>query len=101
MDVVEINAATGEVIERDFTPEEIAQREADATAHGIRQAAEAILSGNKTTLTDRATSALVANRDFLALASPTQADALAQIKDLTRQNTALIRLILGLLDGTD
>lgn len=31
-DVVEINAATGEVIERDFTPEEIVQREADIAA---------------------------------------------------------------------
>lgn len=31
-DVIEIDAATGEVVERDFTPEEIAQREADAAA---------------------------------------------------------------------
>lgn len=28
-DIVEINVSTGEVIERDFTPEELAQREQD------------------------------------------------------------------------
>jgi hypothetical protein len=32
MTIMIVNAATGEVIERDFTPEELAQREADATA---------------------------------------------------------------------
>lgn len=31
-DVIEIDAATGIVVERDFTPEELAQREADAAA---------------------------------------------------------------------
>lgn len=39
-DVVEINAATGEVVERDFTPEELAQREKDA-AESALAAAEA------------------------------------------------------------
>jgi len=38
-DVVEIDAATGAVIERDFTPEELAQREADALAAAEAQAA--------------------------------------------------------------
>jgi hypothetical protein len=37
--VLEIDAATGEVIERDFTPEELAQREADAAAHAAAEAA--------------------------------------------------------------
>ena len=31
-DVVEIDAATGEVTERDFTPEELEQRDADVVA---------------------------------------------------------------------
>jgi hypothetical protein len=31
-DVIEIDAATGIVVERDFTPEELAQREADIAA---------------------------------------------------------------------
>lgn len=38
-DVIEINAATGEVVERDFTPEERAQREADALAAADAKAA--------------------------------------------------------------
>ena len=100
-DVVTINAATGEIIERDFTPEELAQRQTDQAAHAIRQAAQDILDGNRTTLQDRALTSLQGNRDFLALAAPTQADALAQVKDLTRQNTALIRLLLNLLEATD
>jgi hypothetical protein len=31
-DVIEVDAATGIVVERDFTPEELAQREADIAA---------------------------------------------------------------------
>lgn len=31
-DVIEIDAITGEVVERDFTPEELAQRDNDAAA---------------------------------------------------------------------
>lgn len=41
MDVIEIDAATGEVVERDFTPEEIAQREADQAAAEAAAAAAA------------------------------------------------------------
>ena len=40
-DVLEINVKTGERIERDFTPEELAQREADAAAAAEREALEA------------------------------------------------------------
>jgi hypothetical protein len=37
-DVLIINAKTGEVVERDFTAEEVAQREADAAAHAAAEA---------------------------------------------------------------
>jgi hypothetical protein len=37
---IEVNCATGEVTERPLTAEEIAQREADATAYAARQAEE-------------------------------------------------------------
>lgn len=40
-DVIEIDAATGEVVERGFTADELAQREADAAAEAERVAAEA------------------------------------------------------------
>jgi hypothetical protein len=55
---------------------------------------------NERTLRDRATQALQANADFLALASPTNAQTLAQVKTLTRECSALIRLLLRKLDTT-
>ena len=100
-DVTEIDAATGASIVRDFTPAEVAQRQADATAAAASKAITDALDGNRATLTGRASTALQGNRDFLALASPTNAQTLAQVKLLTRQNTALIRLLLGLLEETD
>ena len=36
---IEINCATGEVTERPFTAEELTQREAEATAYAVAQAA--------------------------------------------------------------
>ena len=37
--VIEVNCETGETIERTLTAEEIAQREADAAAYAVEQAA--------------------------------------------------------------
>ncbi len=56
---------------------------------------------NGDTLRAQAVQALADNRTFLAIASPTNAQVLAQVKALTRQNQGIIRLALGLLDGTD
>lgn len=54
---------------------------------------------NRTALDeDKATQALATNATFLALASPTHAQTLAQVKALTRENTAIIRLLLNKLD---
>lgn len=100
-DVIIVDAQTGEITTRDFTPEELAQRQADQAAAAITQAAQDLLDGNKSTLQDRAANALQANRDYLALASPTQAQAVAQVRVLTQENTALIRLLLNLVEGTD
>lgn len=57
--------------------------------------------GNRATIEQQAATALANNRTFLAIASPTNAQVVAQAKALTRQNNALIRLILGKLDATD
>lgn len=41
VDVIVVNGKTGEVIKRDFTPEELKQREDDAAAEAERLALEA------------------------------------------------------------
>jgi hypothetical protein len=52
-------------------------------------------------LREQALAAHAANRTFVALNSPTNAQNAAQIKALTRQMNGVIRLLLGQLDGTD
>ncbi len=46
----------------------------------------------------KASQALITNGTFLALASPTNAQTLAQVKALTKENNAIIRLLIGALD---
>jgi hypothetical protein len=101
VDVVEVDALTGEVIERAYTPEEAAQAVIDAEQSTAQAAVVALRAANTDTLHAQATTALTANRDFLALAAPTNAQTLAQVKMLTRESTGTIRLLLGLLDATD
>lgn len=54
---------------------------------------------NAATLRSRASTALTNNAAYLALASPTQAQAVAQVAALTRQVDGLIRLALDKLDS--
>jgi hypothetical protein len=101
MTITETDLRTGVVTVRDLTPEEVAQRALDeAQAIASAQVRE-LTEGNRATITERASTALQGNRDFLALASPTNAQTLAQVKDLTRQSSALIRLVLNLLDDVN
>jgi hypothetical protein len=72
---------------REWTPDELAARAAQA---------------NDATLRARVADALDANRSFLAVESPTNAQTLAQVKALTRQTQALIRLVTAqTADGVD
>ena len=100
-DVIEVDATTGDVTERAYTPEEAAQAVTDAQAAAAQKAILDALNTNRATLTQQATTALQANRDFLALAAPTNAQVLAQVKMLTRETTAVIRLLTNALDATD
>lgn len=55
---------------------------------------------NLAALQSKAQAAIAANVTFLGLASPTTPQAVAQVQLLTRECSALIRLLLGLLDST-
>lgn len=50
---------------------------------------------------EKSQAALESNAVFLADNTPTNAQLAAQVKRLTRQNNALIRMTLGLLDSED
>jgi hypothetical protein len=62
---------------------------------------EGAASVNEKVLRDKAATALTANQAFLDLASPSNAQVLAQVRLLTRQMNALIRLTVKQLDSTD
>lgn len=87
----------------DFTTDPYTQRlytdteNVEADIRGAKAAAEM----NRAVLVGQAEDALVGNRTFLALSSPTNAQTLAQVKALTRQMNAVIRLAVGDLTGTD
>lgn len=87
------------VEERPYTAEENADADRDANKATLTQQALAALSAN---LNDVAT-----NDAALLVANPTNAQLVAQVKELTRQSTrgakqrnALIRLLLDKLDAT-
>lgn len=55
---------------------------------------------NRATISGRAEAALAANATFLALPNPTNAQNVAQVQRLTRECSALIRLLIGRLEDT-
>lgn len=56
---------------------------------------------NAKRLAEKIGSALTTNTEFLALTAPTNAQVVAQLKALTRQVSALTRLVTDRLDSLD
>lgn len=84
----------GQVIEsRPYTTEENAEADLRATAEAEES--------NKRTIESQAVTALTSNRAYLDIVGPSQAEAVAQVADLTQQMNGVIRLLLNRLDATD
>ena len=62
--------------------------------------AQAVATTNAGTIRQKAAAALAANATFLALPSPTNAQVVAQVQRNAKECSAVIRLLLGLLDST-
>jgi hypothetical protein len=95
---VTIDAMTGG---RNITPLEGAELvafEAALEAEPVRVAEFEKVTANRATLQQRAQAALTANGTYLGLANPTTGEAVAQVARLTRECSALIRLLLDALD---
>ena len=58
-------------------------------------------AGNRATLERRAAAALAANATYVARSAPTTAQNTAQLKVVTQECTAIIRLLLNLVETTD
>lgn len=72
-----------------------------ATAQGYTYPPRPVSETNAADLRDKASSALATNVTFLAIASPSNAQVSTQVKALTRECSALIRLLLGQTDVED
>lgn len=63
--------------------------------------AEVAVRKNETTIRQRMGLALATNDAYIARAAPTNAQTIAQVKALSRQNNAIIRLLLRQLDSVN
>ena len=73
--------------QRPYTAEENTRADAEAVT--------TTADSNREAIKTKALTAITANNNFLAITSPTNAQTLAQVKVLTRENTAIIRLLLN------
>ncbi len=75
--------------------------EASALAAGYVEPPPPAEQVNAKTLQDRTNQALALNATYLSTSSPSAAQVAAQVRRLTQECSALIRLVNGALDSTD
>lgn len=78
-------------------PDGSGQIEVDAEDESVQND----VTANAESLRRQVNAALEANRSFLAIANPTPPQTAAQVKLLTQECSALIRLLIGRLEGPD
>jgi hypothetical protein len=98
-DRVEINCATGQATTVALSTDEQADFDQRLAAAPAAAAAQTARLANGATLQQRAQAALARNTAYLALVNPTLVDQAGQVALLTRECSALIRLLLGALDS--
>lgn len=96
-----VDCSTGEQSTAPLTAAETAERQQMATADAAFQQQVVTARTNRSAIEDAARVALTTNRTYIGKASPSAAETTAEVKALARQNNGIIRLLLGLLDGTD
>jgi hypothetical protein len=72
----------------------------DAATAGYTFPPRPVAETNAATLQQQATAAITANITYLAITTPTNAQIATQVNRLTRECTALIRLLLNQTDDT-
>lgn len=70
-----------------------------AKTYTMQPKANSVLA-NEQDLTQKARSAIASNNVFLNIQAPTNAQVITQVQRLTRENTAIIKLLFGLLEDT-
>ena len=87
----EYDAAGVQTISRAYTTQENADADARATA--------ATRASNLQKIYTAMSNARANNTTFLGIASPTNAQVVAQVQALTRQNNGIMRVVYGLLNN--
>ncbi len=97
---LEIDCGTGQAAPVPLTSDEQSDFDARvAAAPGVATALAAVMA-NQATLQQRAQGALADNVAYLGLATPNSGQVAAQVARLTKECSAIIRLLLNQLDST-